>query len=45
MYLVRVQMYLWQQMALRHATKQVNPREIQRKLLFALLIENIANVS
>ena len=29
---------------LEHVTEYVNPREIQRKLLFALLIRNIANV-
>ena len=28
----------------KHATELVNPREIQRKLLFALLIGSIANV-
>ena len=42
--LVKLQMYMWHQMTLEHVTEYVNPREIQRKLLFALLIRTIANV-
>ena len=35
--LSKVQMYMRQQMSLKHVTELVNRREIQRKLLFDLL--------
>ena len=44
MYLVKLQMYMSQQMTFKDVTELVNLREIQRKLFFALITENISNV-
>ena len=37
-------MYMSQQMTFKDVTELVNLREIQRKLFFALIAENISNV-